>query len=75
MGLFGMDLTRNVLFRQRRTLLNSLEAEEVSQEALEEGEDEEQVDKGQELFILTTTIRRLKFLAIVNKDTSYNRFL
>ena len=52
MGLFGMDLTRNVLFRQRRTLLNSLEAEEVSQEALEEGEDEEQVDKGSEMIYL-----------------------
>ena len=45
-GVFGMDLTRNVLFRQRRTLLNSLEAEEVSQEAFKEGEEEEQVHKG-----------------------------
>ena len=38
-------------FRQRRTLWNSLEAVEVGQEASEEGEDEEQVDKGHECSI------------------------
>ena len=36
---------------------------------MEHGEDEEQVDRGQELYILTTTIRRLKPIAIVNKNT------
>ena len=52
-----MDLTRNVLFRQRRTLLNSLEAEEVSQEAFKEGEEEEQVHDGSGFDILTTITR------------------
>ena len=75
MGLFGWILTRNDSFQTTEDALNSLDSKEVEGEALEDGEDEEQVDKGQESYILTTTIRRLKPIAIVNKNTSYNCFL
>ena len=60
MGLFGWILTRNDSFQTTEDALNSLDSKEVEGEALEDGEDEEQVDKGQESYILTTTIRRLK---------------
>ena len=47
-------------FRQTEDALRLSEAEEVGQEAFEEGEDEEQVHKGSGMLYLTTTIRRLK---------------
>ena len=62
-------MTRNDPFQTTEDALDYLASLEVEAEALEDGEDEEQVDRGQELYILTTTIRRLKPIAIVNKNT------
>ena len=56
-----MDFDEEWFNSDKEDALDSLDRKEVEEEALENGEDEEQVDRGQELFILTTTIRRLKF--------------
>ena len=64
-----MDFDEEWFISDKEDALNALDRKEVEVKALENGEDEEQVDQGQELFILTTTIRRLKPIAIVNKDT------
>ena len=43
-----MEFDEEYSFQTTEDALNSLEAEEVDEEAFEEGGDKEQVDKGQE---------------------------
>ena len=46
-----MEFDEECYFQTTVDALNSLEAIEVDKEAFEEGEEEEQVDKGQEITI------------------------
>ena len=64
-GCLEWDLTRNDSFQTTEDALNSLDSKEVEGEALEDGEDEEQVHKGSGCDILTTIIRfRLKLTCL-----------
>ena len=64
-----MDFDEEWFISDKEDALNALDKKEVEVKALENGEDEEQVDQGSGIIYFNHHFRRLKPIAIVNKDT------